>query len=99
MTEKKANFVPVSVLDKRTPTKREILRGLAEIPAAGRFDAVLSAAEIRHVDVFEQQLLPRKFTLDPQRHDDVADLFRLGRLTADAIAKILGDLHRKCRCP
>src|SRR4029077_13931945 len=26
--EKKANFVPVSELDKRTPTKRELLRGL-----------------------------------------------------------------------
>src|SRR6267143_2372725 len=28
MAEKIANFVPVSVLDKRKPTKREILRGL-----------------------------------------------------------------------
>src|SRR6266403_6001605 len=28
MAEKRANFVPVSVLDKRKPTKREILRGL-----------------------------------------------------------------------
>src|SRR4029077_3303270 len=26
--EKKANFVPVSELDKRTPTKRDLLRGL-----------------------------------------------------------------------
>ena len=37
--------------------KRELLRGLAEIGAAGRFDAVLPAAEIRHVDVFQQQLV------------------------------------------
>src|SRR5467141_3495156 len=28
MTEKKANFVPVSALDKRTPSKRDLLRGL-----------------------------------------------------------------------
>ena len=28
MAEKRANFVPVSVLDKRRPTKRQILRGL-----------------------------------------------------------------------
>jgi MoaA/NifB/PqqE/SkfB family radical SAM enzyme len=28
MTEKKANFVPVSALDKRPPSKRELLRGL-----------------------------------------------------------------------
>src|SRR6266481_970050 len=28
MTEKRTNFVPVSELDKRTPTKGELLRGL-----------------------------------------------------------------------
>src|SRR5258706_10660461 len=28
MVEKKANFVPVSALDKRPPTKRDLLRGL-----------------------------------------------------------------------
>src|SRR5947208_9889103 len=28
MTQKKANFVPVSVLDKRPPSKRDLLRGL-----------------------------------------------------------------------
>src|ERR1700726_4035475 len=28
MTEKKANFVPVSALDKRPPSKRDLLRGL-----------------------------------------------------------------------
>jgi molybdenum cofactor biosynthesis enzyme MoaA len=28
MTEKKANFVPVGALDKRVPTRRELLRGL-----------------------------------------------------------------------
>ena len=28
MAEKKANFIPVSALDKRTPSKRELLRGL-----------------------------------------------------------------------
>src|ERR1700724_448888 len=28
MAEKRANFVPVSALDKRKPTKRQILRGL-----------------------------------------------------------------------
>src|SRR5437899_553958 len=28
MTQKKANFVPVSALDKRRPSKRELLRGL-----------------------------------------------------------------------
>src|SRR6266853_1624598 len=28
MAEKKANFVPVSALDKRPPSKRELLRGL-----------------------------------------------------------------------
>ena len=28
MTQKKANFVPVSALDKRPPSKRDLLRGL-----------------------------------------------------------------------
>src|SRR5947207_15577185 len=28
MAEKKANFVPISALDKRPPSKRELLRGL-----------------------------------------------------------------------
>src|SRR6202795_1984862 len=28
MTEKKANFAPVSALDKRPPSKRDLLRGL-----------------------------------------------------------------------
>src|SRR5260370_10204543 len=28
MTQKKANFVPVSGLDRRVPSKRELLRGL-----------------------------------------------------------------------
>src|SRR2546425_10153444 len=28
MAEKKANFVPVSALDKRVPSKRDLLRGL-----------------------------------------------------------------------
>src|ERR1700704_675545 len=28
MAEKKANFVPVSALDKRPPSKRDLLRGL-----------------------------------------------------------------------
>ena len=76
----------------------EILRGFPEIRAAGRFDTVLAAAKIWHVDVFEQQLLPRKFALDPKRHDDVADLFCLSRGTTGALAKMLGDLHCQRRC-
>ena len=84
--------------DERHLRKRQLLRGLAEIGPAGRFDAVLPAAEVRHVHVFHQQVLPRELALDPQRHDDVADLFHLGRRAAGAAAKMLGDLHGERRC-
>ena len=77
--------------------KRQFLRRLAEIGAARRLDTVLAAAEVRHVHVFDQQLLPRELALDPQRHDDVADLLQLGRGTARPAAQMLRDLHRERR--
>ena len=83
--------------DESRLMKCEIPRGFPEIRPAGRFDAVLSATKIRHVDVFEQQPWPRKLMLDPKRHDDVADFFDLSRWTTGAIAKMFGDLHRQRR--
>ena len=44
MAEKKANFVPVSALDKRPPSKRDLLRGLVR-QAREEFDSVFAASE------------------------------------------------------
>ena len=51
MAEKKANFVPVSALDKRPPTKRELLRGLVrQAPfVAKNFQLYFRNAWRRHV--------------------------------------------------
>src|SRR3989442_9377128 len=51
MTEKKANFVPVSALDKRTPSNRDLLRGLVrQAPfVAKNFQLYFRNAWRRHV--------------------------------------------------
>src|SRR6201984_2982288 len=51
MSEKRANFVPVSALDKRPPSKRELLRGLVrQAPfVAKNFQLYFRNAWRRHV--------------------------------------------------
>ncbi len=51
MVERKANFVPVSALDKRLPSKRELLRGLVrQAPfVAKNFQLYFRNAWRRHV--------------------------------------------------
>src|SRR5258705_13042900 len=51
MTEKRTNFVPVSELDKRTPTKGELLRGLVrQAPfVAKNFQLYFRNAWRRHI--------------------------------------------------
>src|SRR5450432_4529233 len=51
MAEKKANFVPVSALDKRVPSRRELLRGLVrQAPfVAKNFQLYFRNAWRRHV--------------------------------------------------
>ena len=79
----------------------ELLRRLAEIAARGELDPPGAAAEIDGIEIELENLRLAERTLDPRRHDHLADLAVVGQVFADqeVLDDLLGDGRAALRTP
>src|SRR5262245_63227381 len=86
---------------KRALLDRELLRRLSEIAARGELDAPGAAAEIDGIEIELQNLRLAERTLDPRRHDHLADLALVGQILAhqQVLDDLLSDGRAALRAP
>src|SRR5262245_63547605 len=86
---------------KRALLDRELLRRLSEIAARGELDAPGAAAEIDGIEIELENLRLAERTLDPRRHDHLADLALVGEVFAhqQVLDDLLGDGGTALRAP
>src|SRR5207342_398594 len=80
---------------ERAFLKREFVRRLAEIAARGELDPPGAAAEIDGIEIELKNLRLAERTLDPRRHDHLADLALVSQVFAHQ--QVLDDLLRDGR--
>src|SRR5262249_4201533 len=76
--------------EQRAFLDRELLCRLAEIASRGELDAPRAAAEIDGIEIELENLRLAERTLDPRRHDHLADLALVGQVFAHQ--QVLDDL-------
>jgi hypothetical protein len=78
---------------ERAFLKREFVRRLAEIAACRHLDAPGAAAQINEIEIELENLRLAERTLDPRRHDHLADLALVGQVFAhqQVLDDLLGD--------
>src|SRR5262249_10792400 len=81
--------------------ERELLHRLAEIAARGELDPPGAAAEIDGIEIELENLRLAERTLDPRRHDHLADLALIGQVFAhqQVLDDLLGDGRAALRAP
>ena len=80
---------------------RELLRRLAEIAARGELDPPGAAAEIDGIEIEVENLRLAERTLDPRRHDHLANLALVGQVFAhqQVLDDLLSDGRAALRAP